>query len=157
MESDLLQLDAELEARIPSGALRTVSRKLGRQILRTLCVVRPDSRLDALAAMSPTGTHQPIAFGAVAAAIGLDPYSAALAALYESVTGPATAAIRLLGLDPFEVYAALARLSGHLDRLAAEAVARAAGPADELPSYSSPLLDIFAEQHARWEMRLFAS
>jgi urease accessory protein len=157
MEANLLQLDAELEARIPSGALRAVSRKLGRQLLRALCVVRPDPRFDTLAVALPIGPHQPIAFGAATAAVDLDPYSAALAAVYESVTGPATAAIRLLGLNPFDVYAVLARLSARLDRLAVEAVARAAGPADELPSYSSPLLDIFAEHHAHWEMRLFAS
>lgn len=157
MDAGLLQLDVELDARMPSGALRAVSRKLGRQILRALRVVRPDPRVDALAAVLPSGPHQPIAAGAAAAAVGLNPYSAALAAVYESVTGPATAAIRLLGLNPFELYAVLARLAAPLDRLAAEAVASAAAPPHELPSYSSPLLDIFAERHARWEMRLFAS
>jgi urease accessory protein len=157
MKAGLLQLDAELDARIPSGALRAASRKLGRQILRALRVVRPDSRLETLAAVLPLGPHQPIASGAAATIVGLDPYSAALAAVYESVTGPATAAIRLLGLNPFDVYAALARLAAPLDRLAAEAVTRSAFPPEELPSCSAPLLDIFAERHTRWEMRLFAS
>jgi urease accessory protein len=105
----------------------------------------------------PMGPHQPIAVGAAAAVIGLDPHSAALMAVYESVAGPATAAIRLLGLDPFEVHAVLARIITRLDQLSAEAVARAAGPAHELPSCSSPFLDIFAERHARSEARLFAS
>lgn len=157
MEARLLELDAELEARIPSGALRVASRKLGRQLLRALSVVRPDPRLGAFAAVLPANPHQPIAYGAAAAVLNLDPHSTALGAVYESVTGPATAAIRLLGLDPFEVYSVLAGLSTHLDRLAVEALARAVGPADELPSYSSPLLDVFAERHSRWEVRLFAS
>ena len=126
-------------------------------MLRTLRVVRPDPRLEALAAVLPSGPHQPIALGAAAAVVDLDPYSAALAAAYESVTGPATAAIRLLGLDPFEVYAVLVTLAAEIDGLAVEAVARAAAPPDELSSCSAPLLDILAEHHARWEMRLFAS
>ena len=142
MKTRLLELDVEFEARIPSGALRATSRKLGRQILLALRVVQPDPRLLTLADLFSIGPHQPIVLGAAVASMGLDPYSAALAAVYESATGPATAAIRLLGLAPFEVYAMLAR---------------AAGPADQLPSHSSPLLDIFAERHAGSEMRLFAS
>lgn len=157
VEARLFQLDMELEARIPSVALRATSRKLGRQILRALRVVQPDPRLHALTAMFPMGPHQPIVFGAAAASLGLDSYSAALAAVYESATGPATAAIRLLGLNPFEVYAMLARSAAQLDRLAADAAAKAAGPADQLPSHSSPLLDIFAERHAGSKTRLFAS
>ncbi|WP_447985484.1 urease accessory protein UreF [Nitrospira sp. Nam74] len=156
-KDDLLELDVELEARIPSSALRAVSRKLGRQLQRALCAVRPDSRLEILAAMFPIGPHQPIASGAGAAVVGLDPSAAALAAVYESVTGPATAAIRLLGLNPFDVYALLTRLAAEIDGLAVQATGRAAGPLDELPPCNSPLLDILAEHHAHWEARLFAS
>jgi urease accessory protein len=38
---------------------------------------------------------------------------------------------------------------------AAEAVAK--GDVDVLPAASAPLLDLYAEQHAAWAVRLFAS
>ena len=49
--------------------------------------------------------------GLAARAAGLAPLDAAYAAAYESVSGPATAAVRLLSLDPFDATAVLARLA----------------------------------------------
>ncbi|MER5990350.1 urease accessory protein UreF [Streptomyces viridosporus] len=153
----LADLDTEFEARTPSPALRATSRRLGRQLLRAARAVQPHRALDALAAALPGGPHQPVALGAAARALGLGPRAAAAAALHDAATGPATAAVRLLGLDPFAVHAALARLTPHMDRLAARAAGSAQAPVDELPSYGAPLLDISAELHATWEVRLFAS
>ncbi|WP_328564851.1 urease accessory protein UreF [Streptomyces coelicoflavus] len=150
-------LDTELEARTPAPALRAASRKLGRQLLRTARAIGPHPGLDALAAALPGGPHQPVALGAAARALGLGPHAAAAAALHDAATGPATAAVRLLGLDPFAVHAVLARLAPGLDRLAAAATAHAEAPAAELPAYGAPSLDISAELHATWEVRLFAS
>lgn len=101
--------------------------------------------------------HHPVALGAVAAAAGLGPQQAAVAAAHGAVTGPASAAVRLLGLDPYAVHALLARLAADIDRIAADAAARAHDPVDELPAAGAPLLDIGAELHANWEVRLFAS
>jgi urease accessory protein len=74
---------------------------------------------------------------------------------------PATAAVRLLGLDPFLVAAAVAALGPAIDELAAEAAAFAAGDGatslDDLPCPAAPLLDFGAEVHALREVRLFAS
>jgi urease accessory protein len=103
------------------------------------------------------GPHQPIALGAVAAAAGLDPGQAAGIASYGAVAGPAGAAVRLLGLDPYLVQAMLAELAPDCDRTAEQATAYAQGPVDDLPAASAPLLDIGAETHASWEVRLFAS
>ena len=151
------QLDRELEARLPSPTLRAVSRRLGRQLLRAGRVVWPHPRLDELAATLPGGPHQPVALGAVAAAAGLGAAAAAAAAAHEVVAGPATAAVRLLGLDPFAVHAALARLGPELDALVAAAAAHAHTAPADLPAWGAPLLDVLAEHHARWEVRLFAS
>ncbi|CAL9331710.1 urease accessory protein UreF [Streptomyces sp. enrichment culture] len=152
------ELDTEFEARTPAPALRAASRKLGRQLLRAARTIRPAPALDALAASLPAGPHQPIALGAVAHSLGLGAHAAAAATLHDAVTGPATAAVRLLGLDPFAVHAVLARLAPELDRLADAADAHAAGtPAHALASPAAPLLDILAEHHATWEVRLFAS
>jgi urease accessory protein len=101
--------------------------------------------------------HQPVALGVLAAAAGLDRTAAAVAAAHGTVTGPASAAVRLLGLDPYAVHGLLARLAPECDRIAADAAARAGDPVDDLPAAGAPLLDIGAELHATWEVRLFAS
>ncbi|KPI07420.1 Urease accessory protein ureF [Actinobacteria bacterium OV450] len=154
-------LDTAADARTPSPALRTAARRLGRQLLRAARATWPSAELDALAVAFPRGAHQPVVLGLTARAAGLGPAEAAHVAAYESVSGPATATVRLLGLDPFEASGVLARLAPELDAVCGRA-ARAAdlalreGP-DALPAASSPLLEIAAEAHAAWPVRLFAS
>ncbi|MEU6299033.1 urease accessory protein UreF [Streptomyces erythrochromogenes] len=154
-------LDAAADARTPSRALRTAARRLGRQLLRAARATWPDPGLEQLAVAFPRGAHQPVVLGLTARAAGLGPIDAAHVAAYESVGGPATATVRLLGLDPFEASGVLARLAPELDGIAARA-ADAAHRAlqdgvDALPAASSPLLEITAEVHADWPVRLFAS
>lgn len=150
------ELDGELDARTPSPALRRASRRLGRQLVRAGRTIWPEPNLDALASEGP-GPHHPVAVGAVAAAAGLDPDAAALAAAHDAAVGPASAAVRLLGLDPFAVHAVLARLSGDIEAVAAQGARHADTLPAELPAFTSPLLDIAAEHHSAWEVRLFAS
>ncbi len=99
--------------------------------------------------------------GLTARAAGLEPVDAAYCAAYESVSGPASATVRLLSLDPFDATAVLARLAPELDRVATRAVEAARTAVEEgvdaLPSASAPLLEIGAELHAAWPVRLFAS
>ncbi|MER7756262.1 urease accessory UreF family protein [Kitasatospora sp. NPDC097643] len=155
---DTLLLDAAAEARTPSPALRDTSRRLGRQLLRAARAAWPHPELDRLAGEFPRGAHQSVVLGATARAAGLTPAQTASVAAYESVNGPATACIRLLGLDPYEVAAALARLAPRLDAVADAALdAALRGDPDELPAASAPLLDVYAEQHRSWKVRLFAS
>ncbi|MEV6109279.1 urease accessory UreF family protein [Streptomyces sp. NPDC051940] len=154
-------LDEAADARTPSPALRSVSRRLGRQALRAARAAWPHPDLDALASAYPKGAHQPVVIGVTARGAGLTPLDAAHVVAYEAVSGPATAAVRLLSLDPFDATAALARLAPRVDAYAdraAEAARRAVreGP-DALPAPASPWLDIAAEQHATWPVRLFAS
>jgi urease accessory protein len=154
---ELTELDAELDARTPSPAQRGASRRLGRQLLRAARAGWEHPALGAALAVHPDGPHQPIAFGAAAAAAGLGPDATAAAAALAAVTGPAGAATRLLGLDPDAVTGVLAALAPHVRRVAAQAADAAAGPVEDLPASSAPLLDISAEHHATWEVRLFAS
>jgi urease accessory protein len=154
---DPLRLDEAAEARTPSSVLRAVSRRLGRQMMRAARAAWPDPALDALAAARPRGAHQPVVLGLAARAAGLGAPDAASAVLYETVSGPATACVRLLGLDPFQATAVLARLAPELDTVAARAAAAHHGGIDALPAASAPLLDLYAEQHAAWPVRLFAS
>ena len=170
-------LDAGLDARSPSPAVRKASRAQGRALMRAGRAMWPLTPLPAphfqgIGAASaserpvswksgvraaPRDPHQPVALGLLAAAAGLGRGEAAVAAAHGTVTGPASAAVRLLGLDPYAVHGLLARLAPDCDRIAADAAARAGDPVDDLPAAGAPLLDIGAELHATWEVRLFAS
>ncbi|MEU3786840.1 urease accessory UreF family protein [Streptomyces sp900129855] len=159
--ADPAQLDAAADARTPSPALRAAARRLGRQLMRAARATWPSAELDALAAEFPKGAHQPVVLGLTARAAGLGAQDAAYCSVYESVSGPATAVVRLLSLDPFEATAVLARLAPELDRVVDRAVSAGAAVAargvDALPAASAPLLEIGAEVHAAWPVRLFAS
>ncbi|WP_225839479.1 urease accessory protein UreF [Streptomyces sp. NK08204] len=158
---DPRELDAAADARTPSPALRGAARKLGRQLLRAARAAWPSPELDALGAEFPKGAHQPVVLGLVARSAGLRPEDAAHCAAYESVSGPATATVRLLSLDPFDATGVLARLAPEADRvveLAVQAARRALDEgADVLPAASGPLLEVGAQWHAAWPVRLFAS
>jgi urease accessory protein len=138
------RLDAEADARTPSPALRAASRQQGRGLLRVGRRAWPSAAWDAL----PGRPHHPVALGVAATAAGLLPREAAAAAAYLSVTGPATAAQRLLAMDPLAVAAVTARLAPAVDRVAA---------VEGLPAPADPLLDLLAEVHAAREDRFFAS
>ncbi|MFE7211991.1 urease accessory protein UreF [Streptomyces sp. NPDC001698] len=158
---DALLLDEAADARTPMPALRKVARRLGRQLLRAARATWPSADLDRLAGARPQGVHQPVVLGVTARAAGLSPLDAAQAAAYESVGGPAAAAVRLLSLDPFDATALLARLAPELDDVAGAAAAATTRVAEEgvdaLPAASAPLLDLTGEQHSTWTVRLFAS
>ncbi|MFD8620468.1 urease accessory protein UreF [Streptomyces sp. NPDC059513] len=154
---DPIALDEAADARTPSPALRATARKLGRQLMRAARATWPSPGLDALASARPRGAHQPVVLGLTARAAGLGPEDAAHCAAYETVSGPATAVVRLLSLDPFHATAVLARLAPELDQVAAQAAEAARHGIDALPAASAPLLDITAEAHAAWPVRLFAS
>ncbi|MEU4212478.1 urease accessory UreF family protein [Streptomyces sp. NPDC026206] len=158
---DPLVLEEAADARTPVPALRETARRLGRQMMRAARATWPSAELDALAASRPRGAHQPVVLGLAARSAGLAPLDAAYAVAYETVSGPATAVVRLLSLDPFDATAVLARLAGDLDQVAAAATAAAERVPEEgisaLPAAGAPLLDITAQQHAAWPVRLFAS
>jgi urease accessory protein len=142
--SHWLELDQEADARTPSPAQRAASRQQGRALLRVARAAWPHPVLELL-----SDPHHPVALGAVVAAAGGTPGEAARIALTMAITGPASAAIRLLGLDPIAVHAMLAGLTSRADTLAADLRG--------LPAVSAPLLDLFAELHRKSEVRLFES
>ncbi|WP_436760638.1 urease accessory protein UreF [Streptosporangium sp. V21-05] len=156
--SEWVRLDAEADARISSPAQREASRTQGRLLLRTSRRIWPSPVLDTLAGAVSQGVHHPLALGAVAAVAGCSPAEAALAAAYTSVTGPATAAVRLLGLDPVAVHRLLADLAPALERVAATVpTGGSRGSWESLPAHAAPALDLLAEQHIRADLRLFVS
>jgi urease accessory protein len=156
--------DAALDARTPSAALREVSRAQGSALLRTALPAWPAHEpLRALAAECHGRPHHPLVLGASAAATSASADQAAAAlAVHHLVGGAATAAVRLLGLDPLRVAAVHAGLAPLTDATAASAVehaerALAADDPDELPADATPLPEILAELHHATEVTLFAS
>ncbi len=153
------RFDAEWSARNVSPAVRAASRIQGRGLLRAARACWPDPRVDAVSAALPGGAPWAVALGVVGAVVGCETLEVTAAAALGSVTGPAWAAARLLGSDPFAISAILAGLSAEVDRVAAAACAFALRGQllADLPALSAPMLDLGAEHHAAWEVRLFAS
>ncbi|HLU96246.1 MAG TPA: urease accessory UreF family protein [Thermobifida alba] len=148
-------LDGETDARTPSPAARDASRSQGRSLLRAVRATSPHPVLDALAGLS--APHHPLVLGAAVAVAGGTPADAASIGAYGAVTGPASAAVRLLGLDPLAVQRVLAELAPRVDAVAAEAALHADGDPAALPAASAPALDVYAELHVRSGLRLFES
>ena len=149
----VLRLDAEADARITVPELRSVFRRLGRQLVRVGGRCWPHPVLATL----PPDPHQPIALGAVGVAAGLDALAVARVAIHHATATPAQSALRLLGLDPFAVAALTASLAVEGEQVALAAVAAAAGPIEDLPARTGPVVEIAAAGHASLTTRLFAS
>ncbi|MEE6177428.1 urease accessory protein UreF [Mycobacterium sp. 050134] len=138
--------DRETDARTPAPAAREASRSQGRGLARLGRRVWPDAGWDALGPRP----HLGVVAGRVGAISGLRPEHTALQVVYTTMTGSATAAQRLLALDPAAVAATTFALADLCERTATEATA---GLAD----LSDPLLDTLAQRHSRRERPLFAS
>jgi urease accessory protein len=140
--------DAELEtdARTPAPAARDASRAQGRGLVRLARKVWPEQDWSVVG----TKPHLGVAAGAVGAASGLLPEQTAISVVYTTMTGSATAAQRLLAMDPGDVAALTFQLSALCDETAAEA-------AKGLADLSDPLLDVLAQRHVARDRPLFAS
>lgn len=138
--------DLETDARTPAPAARQASRAQGRGLVRLARRVWPDEDWDPLGATP----HLAVAAGWAGRAAGLTAEQTALSVVYTTMTNSATAAQRLLALDPGDVAALTFELSALCDQTAASA-------AKELADLSDPLLDVLAERHNRRERPLFVS
>jgi urease accessory protein len=138
--------EAETDARTPAPAARQSSRVQGRGLLRLARRVWPGGDWDALGPKP----HLAVTAGRVGLVSGLDPEQSALSIVYTTMTGTATAAQRLLALDPGDVAAltfALAELCEQTAHIATQGLA----------DLSDPLLDELAQRHTQRERPLFAS
>ena len=94
--------------------------------------------------------HLAVVAGLVGRAAGLAPEHTALSLVYTTMTGSATAAQRLLALDPADVAALTFALAALCERTADEAT-------KGLADLSDPLLDVLSQRHAQRERPMFAS
>jgi urease accessory protein len=145
-------LDAEWSARCASPVLREGARRLGAQLLRTAAAVWPGGEIAAYR-LASRRTPRPIALGVVAGAAGLPDEDVALLALYDDAATVASAALKLLPLDPAVTARWLADLAPRL-ALSAQGVARDEGP---LPAPAAVAIELAAPTHLEQRERLFAS
>jgi urease accessory protein len=140
------QAEFETDARTPAPAARQASRAQGRGLARLARRVWPGARWDDLGERP----HLAVVAGRVGAVGALAPEHTALAVIYTTMTASATAAQRLLALDPADVAALTFALADLCEETAAEAITG-------LAALSDPLLDILAQRHAHRERPLFVS
>ena len=152
----LALVDAEYSARVPSPKLRDASRRFGRQMLRAGSTVWRGPTLD-LVARSAVGAHQPFVLGALVAAAGGTPHDAASLSFHHLSAAVTSAAIRLLGLDPMSVAAVQATVGERVDVWVAQADRWATSSPASLPASGGSLTEILAEDHGRWDARLFVA
>jgi urease accessory protein len=134
-------------ARCPSPVIRNASLRLGRQLLRSAAVVWGVELRDA---------PRPVALGVVCAAAGVGDEETALLALYDDASTVASAALKLLPLDPAVTARWVAELAPRL-QLAARAIAADETPLEDLPAPAAVALELAAPVHQRSRERLFAS
>lgn len=151
--SDLDELDVGWDARTPSGASRSASRAQGQGLVRVARSAWPSP----VVTTAPSRPHHAVALGAVTAAAGGTAADAALLAVTMSVTANCSAAIRLLGLDPFAVTRLQSDLAPQIDAVATDALRWAEVAVHSLPAQGAPNLELLSQRHQRSEVRLFAS
>lgn len=148
-------LDAEHAARCPSPVLRDVARRLGSQLLRSAATAWPSPTIDRYRARS-SSTPRPVALGVVGEAAGLSDLDVATVALYDDGATVASAALKLLGLDPALTAGWLADLAPDIAETARELTADLR-PVSRHPPPAAIGLELAASRHHDREERLFVS
>jgi urease accessory protein len=146
---DLAEVETAWAARTPSAAMRTTSRAQGRALLRLVRRLWPQ--------LPPVGAtpSRAVVLASAAHACALSPRSLAQVVGYDDLQTVASAALKLLPLDPATttqwVYDALP-LVDHL----AESVCHLVAPG-QIPAAGAPQIEAWAEAHAVAERRLFSA
>jgi urease accessory protein len=137
-------------ARTPSPAMRATSYSMGRalaRIVRRLWPTHPS--VEQVANRAPRS----VVLAAAADACGLSPLALAKLVGYDDVQTVASAALKLLPLDPADVAAWVLSALPAVDELAMT-VAHLTEPA-AIPASGAPQIEAWAEAHAVAERRLF--
>lgn len=169
----LADVRAAWAARTPSPALRDTSERLGRGYLRLLRRLWPDhAALAVLEGDLPTrgrrgtlalaasarpgvGVPRPVVLGVLAACAGLDAVRLARLVAYDDAQTVAAASLKLEPVDPAETTTWVLAAGPDIDDVVAE-VAHLTDP-DHIPAHGAPLIEQWAEHHARTTERLFSA
>lgn len=151
-----LAIDARIDAMRFVPEFSAASRQMGRQTLRVAAAWDRDVLLESFATRVESGVtsgHYPVAFGAAAGRLGIEPEAAAAAYLYATASMLVNAALRLIAMGQLEGQRLLAALR---PRIAALAAAAAIAGVDDMWSFT-PGLELAGLRHAELDMRLFRS
>jgi urease accessory protein len=152
----LTALDAECEAAKPASETRMGSRKMGLRLLKIfapLCRHPFLDRMRAAAGADELPGHYCIAFGAVAALLGIPKPGALEAFYYNAAVGLVTNSVKLVPLGQQEGQELLFGLHDALGELAAASLV----PDRSLIGRSCPGIDIRCMQHEFLYSRLYMS
>jgi urease accessory protein len=140
--------------RTPSDATRATSRLMARGLVRLSARLWPRSAaIGAVAQLAHP--PRPIVLGAIAAECGLSGTRLAYLIGYDDVQTVTSAALKLQPLDPAQTTAWVMDLLPHVHAMAAQ-VSDLADP-DAMPAPSAPLIEQWAQAHARTSRRLFSA
>jgi urease accessory protein len=146
------EVESAWTARTPSAALREASRAWGRAYRRVALRLWPEAReLAPLATV--TAPSRPRVLGLVAAATGLSAPALARLVAYDDLQSVLAASLKLLPGDPVDATARLLALAPRIDDVV-DQVSDISDP-DDIPAWSAPLIEAWAEAHATAGRRLF--
>jgi urease accessory protein len=146
------EVESAWAARTPSAALREASRTLGRAYRRVaLRLWSTAPALQELVAVPAPSRARVL--GLVAAGTGLSAEAVARLVAYDDVQSVLAASLKLLPGDPVDATASLLTLAPDIDMLV-HRVALFSRP-DEIPAWSAPQIEAWAEAHATADRRLF--
>jgi urease accessory protein len=151
----VLAVEAEWSARCPSPILRVAARRMGAGLLRSAAIAAPSALIDDYRAVS-VATPRPVALGVVAAAWEVGDEQLAELALYDDAATVASAALKLLPLDPAVASSWVAAQAGEIERAARIVAADRRALAGQ-PAPAAVGLELAATVHAERRERLFAT
>ncbi|MGH3277996.1 MAG: urease accessory protein UreF [Trebonia sp.] len=146
-------LQDELLARTPSAPMREASGQLGRGLARLVQRLWPQAlAVRGLRALD-AAPQRPVALGVATALTGMDERHAARACLYDDAQTVASAALKLLPIDPLEPVGWLLTAASMIDAVTEEAV-KITEPA-ALPAVTAPLIEQWSLTHYLNKRRIF--
>jgi urease accessory protein len=146
---DLDHVEVAWAARTPSAAMRSTSRAQGRALLRLVRRLWPQ-----LPSVGATPSRA-VVLAAAGHACALSPRSLARLVGYDDVQTVASAALKLMPLDPATTTSWVYEALPLVDRLA-EQVCHLQDP-EQIPAAGAPAIEAWAEAHAVAERRLFSA
>lgn len=150
---ELEEISRELLARTPSAPLREASIQLGRGLARLASRLWPQHPAVQMLMALPGHPMRPLALGVFTAISGMDDLQAARSCLYDDAQTVASAALKLLPVDPAEPVEWLLRATPTIETVAAAAVA-VEGVTD-IPATTGPLVEQWSLEHHARSRRIF--
>lgn len=150
---ELEDISRELLARTPSAPLREASIQLGRGLARLASRLWPQHPAVQMLMALPGHPMRPLALGVFTAISGMDDLQAARSCLYDDAQTVASAALKLLPVDPAEPVEWLFRAASTIETVAKAAVA-VEGVTD-IPATTGPLVEQWSLEHHARSRRIF--